>query len=122
MTAGRTWIAAAELEDLRQGVAKLVVIGGIELGLFRESERVYAVRNLCPHALAPICAGKVEGVLVADADGAYDYQAERRVLRCPWHHWEFELDGGRAVCNIRQRIQTFETKIADGKVWVWIKP
>jgi nitrite reductase/ring-hydroxylating ferredoxin subunit len=108
----------ATTDEIADGEHKLIQSGRREIGVFREGDSYYAVLNHCPHAGAPICQGTVQGVLVASADGEYELQSERLVLRCPWHHWEFELESGAPVCDIKQRLKTFPVKVEGNHVLV----
>lgn len=109
----------AEEEDIPVGGSRLVTIEGKEIGIFRERDGFYAVLNVCPHMRAPVCLGRVEGTMEAPTPATLDYNHERRVLRCPWHHWEFELDTGKAVCrSVRQRLKTYPVRLEDRKIFV----
>jgi nitrite reductase/ring-hydroxylating ferredoxin subunit len=104
----------ADVGEIASGQRKLVTIGNKEIGIFNEEGRYYAVLNMCPHAYAPICEGRIQGTLTADTDGAieaYTLDSGRKVLRCPWHHWEFELETGQAVCHIKQRLKTYPVHV-----------
>ena len=108
----------ATTEEIPDGGYKLIPRGKKEIGLFRRGDSYYAILNYCPHAGAPICEGKVEGVLVASADGTYELQSERLVLRCPWHHWEFEIKTGAPVCNIKQRLKTYKVMVDGNQILI----
>ena len=58
-----------------------------------------AYRNRCPHQQGPVCTGPVSGTLVAtaDTDWRLAWVLEGRVLICPWHSMEFDLDSGRRI-------------------------
>lgn len=113
--------------EVPQEKARIVSVGDKQIGLFREGEAVYAVLNFCPHFGAPVCEGKVfAGCVTAEtpvALGAAERQplafdAGRLVLRCPWHHWEFDLKTGAPLAPIRQRLKTYPVKVENGEVWV----
>jgi 3-phenylpropionate/trans-cinnamate dioxygenase ferredoxin subunit len=49
------------------------------------------------------------------------YGMEGRVLRCPWHKWEFDLDTGRVLFTGRRgRIHLYECWAEGGAVYVRI--
>jgi len=57
--------------------------------------------DTCPHAGASLSGGGVhEGCLV-----------------CPWHGWAFDIDSGECPDNPAIKVRTYETKVANGKVW-----
>lgn len=112
------WQAVAYTSELTSGKAKMIQAGNKEIGIFLVEERVYAVLNVCPHARAPICQGRVEGMLDYSLADGYDLKQDCKVLRCPWHHWEFELETGKAVVQIKQRLKTYELKVENDQVWI----
>lgn len=89
--------------EIAEGRAKLVKVLGVELGLFRVGGEYRAYRNVCPHAAAPICGGRVTA----------------SVLRCPWHGWEFDLRTGAHVSHPAERLQSYRVEVEDGRLFVW---
>jgi 3-phenylpropionate/trans-cinnamate dioxygenase ferredoxin subunit len=82
---------------LPPGERIVVELGGRSIGVFNIDGRLYAVRNTCPHQGAPLCEGAVSGTMTSSRPHSYEYDAERLVVACPWHGWEFELESGRSV-------------------------
>ncbi len=114
-----TWHAVADADELADGERKIVKLDGRSIGLFRFGDAYYAVLNFCPHAGAPVCAGRVTGRVVSDETGDIGYDAEALTLRCPWHHWEFDLPSGEAVApGVKQRLKTFPVRVSAGRVEV----
>jgi nitrite reductase/ring-hydroxylating ferredoxin subunit len=83
--------AIARTADLAEGERLLVDVGGRSIGVFRVDGRYYALLNRCPHAGAELCRGRLVGTLESDAPGRYTYDADRRLIACPWHGWEFDI-------------------------------
>ena len=80
------------------GAPALVEVRGKSIGLYRSGAAVRAVLDYCPHKGAPICRGRIESFAPITTPGEpLRVDGSRKVLRCPWHHWEFFLDTGRAV-------------------------
>jgi len=88
--------------DLPVGARLIVDIEGVSVGVFNVHGELYAYVNSCPHRMAPVCAGGVSGTNAPSGVDEYDYTMEDRVLRCPWHGWEFDLTTGKSLFN-RQR-------------------
>jgi nitrite reductase (NADH) small subunit len=102
---------------------KIMEIGGWSVGVFRSAGKFYAVQNLCPHALAPICIGELGATNLPSPPGQFIVGMEGRVLRCPWHGWEFDIETGEALFGIdRRRLQTYPVRVADGRVIVSMRP
>lgn len=114
------WQRVAEHADLPPGKSAIVNVGGKEVGIFNDGGTVYAVLNFCPHMGAPLCAGaKITPVVTADAPGEpARLDGDRRAIRCPWHHWEFDLATGKAVAQTREKIRTYPVQLRDGGVWI----
>ena len=88
--------------EMEEGKGKVVQVSGVEIGVFRVGEEYRAYRNLCPHAAAPICAGRVTGA----------------ILRCPWHGWEFDLHTGAHLVNPACKLQGYAVEVEGDRVFV----
>lgn len=98
---------------------RLVELGSRSIGIYNTGERIYAVLNVCPHQLAPVCLGTVSGTLLPSEPGTLEYGLENRVLRCPWHGWEFDLATGELLFQSdRRRLLTFPVTVTGGTVYV----
>jgi nitrite reductase (NADH) small subunit len=74
-----------------------------DIAIFRTAaDRVFAVRDRCPHQGGPLSQGIVFGDRVA----------------CPLHNWTIELCDGRAVAPDLGCTRTFPVRIDDGIVHV----
>ena len=47
--------------ELAPGQRKLITAGRVEIGVFNVNGEFHAYRNICPHAGAPVCVGKISG-------------------------------------------------------------
>lgn len=110
-------VKACLSSDLIEGGYRLVEAGGMEIGLYRIEGKVYAWRNLCPHAGAPVCLGLVTGTTLPSEVYEYTYGKEQQVLRCPWHGWEFDLTtGSHLVEGSRVKLRGFEVVEEGGHI------
>src|SRR4028118_1939753 len=112
------WMLAAKVDEVQAGKPKLVRLKGKDIGLFYADGNYFAVLNQCPHQGAPICLGKVTGMVTSDGPGKMSYNHERQVLRCPWHHWEFDLASGKALAPIKQRLKIYPVMLRDSDILV----
>jgi nitrite reductase (NADH) small subunit len=47
----------------------------------------------------------------------YVFEANRRILRCPWHGWEFDIATGAAAYGIsNKRLVTYLVEVTDDDV------
>jgi len=79
-----------------------VVIEDEEIALFNLNGEFYAVTDLCPHRGAPLSEGYVE---------------EDKIL-CPLHLFDFSLKTGQSRIASHLRVETFQTKVEDGSVFI----
>ena len=111
------WFGVAMSEDIAQGEVKTLQYFGTELVIWRgEDGRVNAVDPFCPHLGAHL--GTNSEVIGND-------------LRCPFHHWRFNGEGG--VTDIpytelipprlkRSCLPTWPVEETDGVIFVWYHP
>jgi len=109
------------LADLPPGSRKILKISGREIGVLNVDGRLYAIRNVCPHHGAPLCQGRVEGTLLPSAPGEHVYGLDGKVLRCPWHGYEFELETGRSLFDPEgMRVKTYRVIVEDDEIFVLV--
>ena len=107
------------LSEIPHREALIVDVNGRSIGVFNVDGRLYAVRNVCPHKQAPLCRGTVEGTMLPSKPGELKYGYEDRVLKCPWHGWEFELETGECLFGVSgRRAKTYPVEVRDDQVYV----
>jgi 3-phenylpropionate/trans-cinnamate dioxygenase ferredoxin subunit len=74
-------------------------VQGRSIGVFNLGGDYHALRNVCPHQMAPLCLGKVTGTTAPAPPGEYRWERDGKIIRCPWHGWEFDITTGRSVFN-----------------------
>jgi nitrite reductase/ring-hydroxylating ferredoxin subunit len=110
-----TAYVVAKASELRPGERKLVEVGGRSIGVFNVEGTFHALRNVCPHQGAPLCLGSIQGTAEESRPGEYVWGREGRILRCPWHGWEFDLTTGESVFNPhRARVRSYRVTLEDG--------
>ncbi len=96
----------ARFSELREGRGRKVVMGDLEIALWRVDGRVYAIGNVCAHQhFSKLHDGAREGLTV----------------RCPMHGWQYSLETGRAVDG-SGRVRVFPVKILNDVVLVGVAP
>jgi nitrite reductase (NADH) small subunit len=109
-----------QLNDIPEKDALIIDIAGRPVGVFKRGEKLFAVKNLCPHKRAPLACGTVEGTMLpTSCAGELTYGMEDQVIRCPWHGWEFDLVTGECLFGVSDsRIKTYPVSVRDGDVYV----
>lgn len=112
----RTWPVAA-VGDIPPGARKIVDVDGRSIGVFNVNGTLVAVLNVCPHELAPICRGRVQGTTLPSVPGEFRWGREGEILLCPWHGWEFDLLTGAALAD-KRRLRRYPVTIEDDTIFV----
>lgn len=107
----KTRHAVATLSEIPVGGRKICTVPAfgkeIEIGVFNVGGRFVAYRNVCPHAGAPVCVGKVCGTTLQGEVGEYILGREGEILRCPWHGWEFDLLNGQHLVDEKMKLRGY---------------
>jgi nitrite reductase/ring-hydroxylating ferredoxin subunit len=103
----------ASVADFPEGTHRVVEVGRRKIGVFNIAGQFYALPNLCPHQLGPLCNGKVSGTLTAsrETDWKVQWEQEGEIVTCPWHGLEFHIPTGQCLAYS-------EIKLRSYKVWV----
>lgn len=98
-----SWIDIGALDDIPlRGARKVKTKAGC-IAVFRTDEAtVYATGGTCPHKGGPL----VDGIV-------HDNK-----ITCPLHNWVFDLETGEAQGADEGRIDTYATRIEDGRILI----
>ena len=91
-----------KVDEFPSGKAVAVQAGRYTIAIVRAGSEFFALANHCPHKGASLCDGEV--------------LIEERILRCPWHHWNWQFDSGRLESDPRQSVRTFEVAVEGNEV------
>ena len=83
----------------------------MSIGVFNISGEFFAIKNICPHQGAPLCQGSVHGTHRPSPVFTYRPDLQGRVLRCPWHGWEFDIVTGKALYDASSRVATYACEV-----------
>ena len=111
------------LEAFADGERRTVEIDGTPVTVFNLSGRYVAYVDRCLHQGGPVCSrGTLHPFLTAEIEPSGDvreYFAEgARVIACPWHGWEYDLDTGEALWNRARRLRPAKVEVDGGEVRV----
>lgn len=97
------WIEIGKLEDIPQKGSRVVYTAMGDIAVFRTSEdRVFAMRDKCPHKGGPLSQGIV-----------YD-----NTVACPMHNWRISLDTGQAAAPDVGHTPCFPVMVEEGVVYL----
>ena len=105
--------------DIPPGRKRIVENGRGSIGVFNIVCRFHAIKNVCPHQGAPLCQGSVHATHRPSDVQEFDPACRGRILRCPWHGWEFDIVTGKGLYDRDSRVATYAVEVdADGNVVV----
>jgi nitrite reductase (NADH) small subunit len=89
------------IEDIPRLGSRVVDNGGTEIAIFRTADdRVFALRNSCPHKNGPLSEGIIHGHKVT----------------CPLHNWNIDLESGEALAPDKGCARKYEVKLEGEKI------
>lgn len=98
--------------EIPVGGRKIVDADGKSIGIFNVKGQFYALRNICPHQMAPLCLGKVTGYSEPSNVGEFNWSRDGEIIRCPWHAWEFDIKTGKSIFNPHKvKTRSYEVKV-----------
>jgi len=115
---GRTTHHIGPVDDLQVGESLLVEVNGIEIAIYHTENGFFAMSNYCVHQGGPMCEGPVTGTVSQNADGELTYDSTQKVVKCPWHGWEFELETGEHLSRPQYSQPTYDVETRDGELYV----
>lgn len=110
----------AQAADIPPGGRKIVRVAGREVGIFNLDGALYALKNVCAHQGARVCLGRVVGTTLPSDVYEFKFGLEGRVLRCPWHEWEYDIASGEALFDPAVKIVTYPVEVVDGDIVVTV--
>jgi nitrite reductase (NADH) small subunit len=123
-------VEVAALADLKEGVPLVVTVNGRELVLTKWQDKLYALRNVCPHMQEPFSHGTRSAektgrgliknfITGGDTIGELSLDENEPVIICPWHTWQFRLRDGKCAFDEKLRVRSYPV-VADehGRVFI----
>ncbi len=108
-------ITVCPAAELQPGQRRIVddTQSGLSIGVFNIGGKFFAVKNVCPHLGAPLCQGSIHATHGPSDVFAFQPDLAGRVLRCPWHGWEFDIVTGKALYDASSRVASYVCEIDD---------
>ena len=99
------WKEVANLEEIPKLGSRVVEVEDGTIALFRTSDdRVFALRDACPHKQGPLSQGIVAG----------------HTVTCPLHNWKIDLESGEALAPDEGCTNVFPVKVEAGVVYLQV--
>ena len=104
------------MSSIPPGAQKIVRVAGREVGVFNVGGTFFALLNRCPHQGGPLGAGQVVGQLEASRPGEYVFDSTHKLLKCPWHGWEFDMRNGQSWFDpAKMRVRSYPVTVEAGE-------
>jgi nitrite reductase/ring-hydroxylating ferredoxin subunit len=95
------------LAEIPQGSMRAVTVAGREIVICHTREGVYALDNVCTHAHARMCEGRLRATRIV----------------CPLHGASFDIRDGKVLGPPAVvPLPTFPVRLVDGKIEVAVPP
>jgi nitrite reductase/ring-hydroxylating ferredoxin subunit len=95
------------LADIPQGSMRPAVVAGREILICHTREGVYALDNICTHAHARMCEGRLRATRIV----------------CPLHGASFDIRDGKVLGSPAVvPLPTFPVRVVEGKIEVAVGP
>lgn len=91
-------------DAIAEGQARVVRAGLKKVALFALDGELYAIQNFCPHAGGSLGLG----------------QLSNGVVRCPRHHWGFDVRTGQCRTNPQYEARCYPTRVEEGYILVGV--
>ena len=106
--------------ELPPGERTLLEHGRHRVAVFNVDSRLYAVRNRCPHHGGPLCHGWISGTRLPSDRHDYEWGMADRVLTCPWHGWQYDLDSGQALFDPTVHVPVYRVTLEADQIVVYL--
>ena len=90
------------VQEIAEGTAKLVRMGGEEMAVFKSNGRLFGIQNICPHEGGQLCNGWIDGGQVV----------------CPLHGYKFDLETGACSTDPKLKVKVFRLVVQGEQVAV----
>lgn len=109
----RQVVNAGPVAAMVERQCRIITHETVSIGLYLVQGRFYAVRNQCPHMGAPLCRGRLGATYrpKGAAPQPFEEVLSDRVLRCPWHGWEFDIATGKGLYDAKGRVPTYPVRV-----------
>lgn len=96
------FVKVCDIDDIADNRAKVFALNGERIAIFKYSNKLSAISNVCKHQNGPLGEGRI-------VDGC---------ITCPWHGYQYLPHNGSSPPPFKERVATYDVKIVGKEVWV----
>lgn len=96
------FVKACNLNEIPEKRAKMVMVSGERVAIFKYDGKLSAVNNFCRHQGGPLGEGKI-------IDGC---------ITCPWHGYQYRPEDGQSPPPFTEKVETYQLKLEGDEVWI----
>ncbi len=100
------WVPVCRVDEIPEKRARVAVVGGERVAVFRYDGKLNCVSNVCRHQHGPLGEGKI-------IDGC---------ITCPWHGYQYRPDSGTPPPPFDDKVPTYNLTVENGQVLVDPRP
>ncbi|NKI16574.1 Rieske (2Fe-2S) protein [Spongiibacter sp. KMU-166] len=100
-------VTAGSVSELPPGKIHKIEHGEQVIALVNIDGQFFAVDGVCGHAGGPLCRGEVV--------------AQEKVISCPWHGWEYDLQSGECLMDPSLSQKVFAVQVQDDTVKIEVE-
>lgn len=100
------WRCAGHVAQLSEDSPVEFKLDGVDVGIFKVGEQVYALENVCPHAYALLTQGFIDG----------------ETVECPLHEAVFHIPSGKCLKEPGGRdLKTYAVRLAGEEIQIKVQ-
>src|SRR5574339_23339 len=96
------FVYVCNANEFEEGRAKIFCIDKERIAVYKHQDKLYAIHNVCKHQGGPLGEGKI-------LDGC---------ITCPWHGYQYLPQNGQSPPPFKEKVNTYDVKVSEGKVWL----
>jgi nitrite reductase/ring-hydroxylating ferredoxin subunit/DMSO/TMAO reductase YedYZ heme-binding membrane subunit len=96
------WVRAGRADTIREGRARMALVGEDKVAIFRHEGQLFCVSNVCRHQNGPLGEGRI-------VDGC---------ITCPWHGYQYLPHNGQSPPPFTEKVETFNLRLVGGEIFV----
>jgi len=100
------FVYVCKVDEIADSRAKVFCVDKERIAVYRHNNKLYAIHNVCKHQGGPLGEGKI-------LDGC---------ITCPWHGYQYLPHNGQSPPPFTERVNTYDVKVIENKVWLNPKP